>query len=319
MKPACELLGRSKASHYRTKNPAPAKENTPRPEPVNKLSEDERAKLLAYLVSDRFIDKAVAQTWAILLDEGIYLGSQSTMHRILREHGMNRDRRDQATHPAKVKPELIAYRPVEVWSWDITKLRGPHRGTYYDLYVILDIFSRYVVGWRVEYREDSKLAEELIATAFGIHGIPDTVHADRGTSMTSKDVSQLLTDLGVTRSHSRPRVSNDNAYSESQFKTLKYAPIFPDNFESLENAREFCQNFFLYYNYEHRHSGIGLHTPASIHFGTATQIRKQRQETLNAAFEANPARFGNRQPEAPKLPKAAWINQPSREALVQSN
>jgi len=317
--PACELLGRARASHYRDLNPPePNAFVKPRPAPANKLPEEERLKILALLTSERFVDKAVAQTWAILLDEGVYLCSQSTMHRILREQGMNRERRRLATHKAKVKPELVASGPVEVWSWDITKLRGPSRGVYYQLYVIIDIYSRFVVGWRIEEHEDSKLAEDLIETAFAVHGIPGVVHADRGTSMTSKDVSLLLADLGVTRSHSRPRVSNDNPYSEAQFKTLKYAPVFPDNFKSIEEAREFCTQFFNHYNYEHRHSGIGLHTPASVHFGTANQIRVQRQATLDAAYNANPERFGNRRPIAPKIPTNAWINQPSREALIQS-
>ena len=298
--------------------PARPERIAPRPAPANRLGDDERAAVLAVLISERFVDKAVAQTWAILLDEGTYLCSQSTMHRILREQGMNRERRRHATHKSKVKPELIANHPGQVWSWDITKLRGPRRGTYYDLYAVIDIFSRYIVAWRVEAHEDSKLAEDMLASAFGTHGIPETVHADRGTAMTSKDVSQLLVDLGITRSHSRPRVSNDNPYSESHFKTLKYAPIFPDHFESIDEAREFCTKFFTYYNYEHRHSGIGLHTPASVHFGTASEIRAQRQATLDAAYNTNPARFANRRPTAPTLPETAWINQPSREALILS-
>ena len=206
-----------------------------------------------------------------------------------------------------------------MWSWDITKLRGPQRGIYYDLYVVLDIFSRYVVGWTVAAREDAEIAAALLKQSIAVHGRPNSVHADRGTSMTSKPVAQLLVDLGVARSHSRPHVSNDNPYSEAQFKTLKYAPVFPDRFGSLPDAREFCQRFFAYYNSEHRHSGIGLHTPASVHHGTATGIRAQRETTLHAAYTANPVRFRHRRPEPPKLPTAAWINQPSREVLIQSN
>jgi putative transposase len=206
-----------------------------------------------------------------------------------------------------------------VWSWDITKLRGPTRGVYYDLYVILDIFSRSVVGWTVAAGEDAQIAKELIAQAVAAHGAPGSVHADRGTSMTSKPVAQLLVDLGVARSHSRPHVSNDNPYSEAQFKTLKYAPVFPDRFGSLADARAFCAAFFAYYNHEHRHGGIGLHTPASVHHGTAEQIRTQRASTLHAAYAANPVRFRHRRPEPPRLPTAAWINQPSRDALIQSN
>ena len=240
------------------------------------------------------------------------------MHRLLRLIGQSGDRRAQAIHPAKTKPELMATGPGQVWSWDITKLRGPDRGVYYDLYVILDIYSRYVVGWTVAAREDSQIARDLIATACHTHGAPISLHADRGTSMTSKPVAQLLVDLGVARSHSRPHVSNDNPFSEAAFKTLKYAPAFPANFGSLPDARAFCEAFFGYYNHEHRHTGIAVHTPASVHYGTADQVRQQRQATLHAAFEANPTRFGHRRPEPPTVPVAAWINQPSKEALIQS-
>jgi len=274
--------------------------------------------VLAVLTSDRFVDKSVAQTWATLLDEGTYLCSMSTMHRILRANHAAGERRCQATHPPRTVPELLATKPGQVWSWDITKLRGPQRGVYYDLYVVLDIFSRFVVAFTVAASEDSLLAKELLEQAMGVHGIPDVVHADRGTSMTSKPVAQLLVDLGVTRSHSRPRVSNDNPYSESAFKTLKYAPAFPDTFGSLADARAFADRFFGYYNHEHRHCGIGLHTPASVHYGTAGQVRTQRQHTLDAAYAARPERFGHRRPTPPKLPDQVWINQPSREALVQS-
>jgi putative transposase len=197
-------------------------------------------------------------------------------------------------------------------------LKGPRRGVWYHLYVMIDIFSRYAVGWELATSEDSLLAEDMIARAAGRFGVPDALHADRGTSMTSKPVTQLLMDLGVERSHSRPRVSNDNPYSEAHFKTLKYAPIFPDHFESIDHARAFITHFMNYYNQEHRHSGIGLHTPASVHFGTAQQIRRQRQQTLDAAFTAHPARFGTRSPIAPRLPKVAWINEPQVQTLLQS-
>ena len=213
-----------------------------------------------------------------------------------RAHGAAGERRRQATHPPKKKPELLATGPGQVWSWDITKLRGPGRGIWFQLYVVLDIYSRYVVAWTVQRVEDSEIAKTMLEQAMGVHGIPEAIHADRGTSMTSKPVAQLLLDLGVDRSHSRPRVSNDNPYSEAAFKTLKYAPVFPEAFGSLADARAFREAFFGYYNHEHRHSGIGLHTPASVHHGTATEIR----------------------PQAPKLPKAAWINQPSPEALIQT-
>lgn len=318
---ACDLLGKPRASHYRDRAPVPV---APAPKaqrraPGNALTPAERDEVLAVLTSPRFCDKSVAQVWAILLDEGVYLCSMSTMHRLLRSIGAGGERRAQATHPAKVKPELVATTPGEVWSWDITKLRSPARGVYYDLYVILDIYSRYVVGWTVAAREDSQIAVELIAGASAVHGPPAALHADRGTSMTSKPVAQLLVDLGVARSHSRPHVSNDNPFSEAAFKTLKYAPAFPGSFGSLQDARAFCETFFAHYNHEHRHAGIGLHTPASVHYGTAGHIRQQRRQTLHAAYAANPARFGHRRPEPPALPAAAWINQPSREALVQND
>jgi putative transposase len=320
VKRACEVLGRPRGSHYRAKQPrfhGPAPKPS-RPSPPNALRQTERAQVLAVLTSERFCDKSVAQTWATLLDEGTYLCSMSTMHRLLRTHGAAGERRRQATHPAKKKPELLATKPGQVWSWDITKLRGPGRGIWFQLYVVLDIFSRYVVAWTVQASEDSAIAKTMLEEAMGVHGIPEAIHADRGTSMTSKPIAQLLLDLGVDRSHSRPRVSNDNPYSEAAFKTLKYAPVFPESFGSLADTRAFCGAFFGYYNHEHRHSGIGLHTPASVHHGTATEIRVQRQHTLDAAHAAHPERFGNRRPQAPKLPKAAWINQPSPEALIQT-
>ena len=318
---ACALLGKPRASHYRDRRPVPVVpvQRAPRPAPSNALSVDEQDKVIAALTSPRFCDKSVAQTWATLLDEGVYLASMSTMHRLLRLIGQAGDRRDQATHPARARPELMATKPGEVWSWDITKLRGPDRGVYYELYVILDIYSRYVVGWPVAARESADIAADLIAHAAKVHGAPGSLHADRGTSMTSKPVAQLLVDLGVARSHSRPHVSNDNPFSEAQFKTLKFCPAFPGNFGSLPDARAFCERFFGYYNHEHRHAGIALHTPASVHYGTAIQVRQQRQQTLHAAYAANPTRFRHRRPEPPALPAAAWINQPSREALIQSN
>ena len=317
---ACALLGKPRASHYRDRSAVPVvpAQRQPRPAPSNALTPAEQDAVIAALTSERFCDKSVAQTWATLLDEGVYLASMSTMHRLLRLIGQAGDRRDQAAHPARARPELLANKPGQVWSWDITKLRGPERGVYYDLYVILDIYSRYIVGWTVAAREDADIAKALIASAARAHGAPDSLHADRGTSMTSKPVAQLLVDLGVARSHSRPHVSNDNPFSEAQFKTLKYCPAFPGRFGSLADARAFCETFFAYYNHEHRHSGIGLHTPASVHFGTATQVRAQRAVTLDAAYAAHPDRF-RRRPIPPQLPDAAWINQPSQEALIQSN
>jgi putative transposase len=317
---ACELLGKPRGSHYRDRRPVPLvpAQRTPRASPPNALTVAEQDAIIKVLTGPRFCDKSVAQTWAILLDEGVYLASMSTMHRLLRLIGQAGDRRDQAAHPARARPELTATKPGQVWTWDITKLRGPDRGVYYDLYVIIDIYSRYVVGWTVAAREDADIAKALIASAARVHGAPGSLHADRGTSMTSKPVAQLLVDLGVARSHSRPHVSNDNPFSEAQFKTLKYCPAYPGRFGSLADARAFCETFFSYYNHEHRHSGIGLHTPASVHFGTAAQVRAQRAATLDAAYAANPDRF-RRRPVPPKLPDAAWINQPSRESLIQNN
>jgi putative transposase len=317
---ACALLGKPRASHYRDRSAVPLvpAQRRPRPAPSNALTPAEQDAVIAALTSERFCDKSVAQTWATLLDEGIYLASMSTMHRLLRLIGTCGDRRDQAAHPARARPELMASQPGQVWSWDITKLRGPERGVYYDLYVIIDIYSRYVVGWTVAAREDANIAKALIACAARVHGAPISLHADRGTSMTSKPVAQLLVDLGVARSHSRPHVSNDNPFSEAQFKTLKYCPAFPGRFGSLADARAFCETFFAYYNHEHRHSGIGLHTPASVHHGTASDVRAQRAATLDTAYAAHPDRF-RRRPVPPRLPTAAWINQPSREALIQNN
>ena len=316
---ACRVLGWSRATYYRAQQPVSPVPVTRRPAPPNALSAAECERVLAELNSDRFRDKSVGQCWATLLDEGTYLCSMSTMHRLLRRAGQAGERRRQASHPARARPELLATAPLQVWSWDITKLRGPQRGVYYDLYVILDIFSRYVVGWTVAARESAEIAEQLIAGAVATHGRPGSLHADRGTSMTSKPVAQLLVDLGVARSHSRPHVSNDNPYSEAAFKTLKYAPVFPDRFGSLADARAFCKQFFTYYNTRHHHSGIGWHTPESVHHGTASHIRAQRAKTLDAAYQANRARFRHRRPQPPTLPHVAWINQPSREALIQTS
>ncbi len=320
-KRACELLGASRATLYRRRNPPPRPAPRARPAPPNKLTEAERQQILTVLRSAEYCDLAPAQVWARLLDDGIYLCSIRTMYRLLAIAGENRERRRQRTHPARKKPELIATAPNQVWSWDITKLQGPQRGIYYQLYVIIDIFSRYVVGWTIAATETGELAKAFIADTLARHGITRgqlALHADRGTSMTSKPVSQLLIDLGVDRSHSRPHVSNDNPYSEANFKTLKYCPAFPGRFGSIQDARTFCSAFFDYYNHEHRHSGVGLHTVASVHYGTATQIQAQRAATLDAAYAADPARFRHRQPTPPKLPTVAWINQPTPEALIKS-
>ena len=319
---ACRLLGRSRATCYRRRRPPAQGPPAPRPAPPNKLTEPERQHVLSVLRSPEFCDLAPAQIWARLLDDGVYLCSISTMYRLLVITGENRERRRQRTHPANKKPELIATAANVVWSWDITKLKGPNRGEYYELFVIIDIYSRYVVNWCIAAAETGELAAEFIDAAYREQGVSKgqlILHADRGSAMTSKPVSQLLVDLGVARSHSRPHVSNDNPYSEAQFKTLKYCPAFPDRFGSITDARTFCVEFFDHYNHTHRHSGIGLHTPASVHYGTATEIREQRAATLDAAYASNPARFRHRRPEPPKLPTVAWINDPQREALIHSN
>ena len=317
---ACEAVGAAQAGYYRRHRQSPAPQ---RPEPISHrqrhqpraLTEDEQQAILDVLHSDRFADLAPAEVWATLLDEGVYLGSISTFYRLLRQAGEVRERRAQATHPAKVKPELVANWPNAVWSWDITKLRGPAKWTYYYLYVILDIFSRYVVGWMVASRESAALAEVLIRQTCAKQGIDRdqlTIHADRGSSMTSKPVAFLLADLGVVQSHSRPHVSNDNPFSEAQFKTLKYRPDFPGRFASIEDARKHCQVFFGWYNDEHRHTGLGLHTPADVHYGLAGAIRDKRAGVLDTAYAAHPERFVRKPPEPPKIPETSWINRPDQ-------
>lgn len=308
----CETLGRSRATHYRHRRPPLHGPPAPRPRSPRAFSDEETDLLLDALSDERFCDKAPAQIWAILLDEGTYLGSVSTMYRVLRARHQVRERRAIARHPAHVKPELVATGPNQVWSWDITKLAGPHRWNWFHLYVIIDVYSRYVIDWLVAPRESAALAEELLAEAIYNHGVPPgqlTVHADRGSSMTSKTVTQLLADLGVLQSHSRPHQSNDNPFSESNFKTLKYSPRFPKRFASIDHARRFCAAFFDDYNHHHRHSGIGLHTPADVHLGRADAVRAQRQLVLDAVYQAHPERF-RLPPQAPKMPEMAWINRP---------
>ena len=284
--------------------------------PARALSEPEREAVLAELRSERFIDSSPAQVWATLLDEGRYLASERTMYRLLHANGEVRERRDQLAHPAYERPELLAERPNVVWSWDISKLKGPAKWRYYYLYAILDVFSRYCVGWTVGERESGPVAEALIAQACEQQQITRgqlTVHADRGSSMTSKPVALLLADLGVTKTHSRPYTSTDNPYSEAQFKTLKYRPGFPQRFDSLAHARAFCREFFRWYNDQHRHSGIGLMTPATVHYGRANAVHAERASVLDAAYRATPERFVRRAPTPPPVPAAAWINKPNSE------
>jgi putative transposase len=314
-RPACRALGASHATIYRRRRPPERGPSEPRPAPARALSEAERGAVLEVLHSERFVDSSPAQVYATLLDEGRYLASERTMYRLLAAtHGGVRERRDQLTHPAYARPELLAQRPNELWSWDISKLLGPAKWTYFYLYAILDVFSRYVVGWSVQHRETGPIAEALIAQAIEQQQIARgqlTVHADRGAPMRSKPVAFLLADLGVTKTHSRPYTSTDNPYSEAHFKTLKYRPAFPARFDSIEQAREFCREFFGWYNHEHRHSGISLMTPASVHYGRAAQVHADRQRVLNAAYEATPERFTRRTPTAPPVPTAAWINKPT--------
>jgi len=318
---ACAAVGRSRATHYRRQAPAKRKVvKMPQPQP-RALTAAERHRVLEVLHSDRFVDAAPATVYATLLDEGAYLASVPTLYRILRSVQEVRERRRQAVHPAWVKPELVADQPNRVWSWDITKLLGPAKWTYYYLYVIIDIYSRYVPGWMLACQEAAALAERLLADTIFKQGVDRdqlTIHADRGSSMASKPVAFLLADLGVTKSHSRPHCSNDNPYSEAQFKTLKYRPEFPERFGSIEDARGFCQRFFAWYNDRHRHSGIGFHTPADVHYGRAHVIRERRAGVLAAAYAAHPERFVKKVPEPPLLPRAAWINQPSADKEVVS-
>jgi putative transposase len=320
-RPACRALGVSSATIYRRRRPVhPAPEPRPRPRPARSLSTPEREEVLQVLRSERFVDSSPAQVWATLLDEGRYLCSERTMYRLLAEHQEVRERRDQLTHPAYAKPELLAERPNQVWSWDITKLLGPSKWSYYYLYVILDVFSRYVVGWTVQLKESAVIAEQLIAQAIAQQQITRgqlTLHADRGSSMRSKPVAFLLADLGVTKTHSRPYTSTDNPYSEAQFKTLKYRPGFPERFGSIEVARTFCRPFFGWYNHTHRHSGIGLMTPAAVHYGRADALHAERARVLATAFEANPDRFVRGLPTPPALPTAAWINRPSTQEVAR--
>lgn len=298
----------------------PPLRRAPRPKPPLAFNDTERQALQAVLCSERFADCAPPTIYATLLDEGVYLGSVRTMYRLLASDGQSGERRNQLNHPAYTKPELLATGPNEVWSWDITKIKGPIKWTYFHLYVILDIFSRYVVGWMIAPGESADLAEQLIADTLAKQGIAPgtlTLHADRGTSMRSKVVAQLLADLEVSKSHSRPYVSDDNPFSEAQFKTLKYRPDFPERFGCIEDARAHCQPFFLWYNTSHRHSGFGFMTPAAVHHDQAKALFKKRTKTLETAFLANPKRFKGKSPQPPKLPIAAWINPPKQEPALK--
>jgi len=320
VKAACEALGVPRATLYRQRRRARfPRRLKPRPTPRRALSEKERQRILGELHSERFADKAPAEVYASLLDEGHHLCSIRTMYRILEASAEVRERRNQRRHPIYKEPQLQATGPNQVWSWDITKLAGPRKWTQYHLYVLLDIFSRYVVAWRLERTESSQLAKELIVEACRKQEVqPEqlTIHADRGTSMTSKTVAQLFADLGVTKSHSRPRVSNDNPYSESQFKTFKYRPDFPGRFGCLEDGRVHCRAFFRWYNQEHYHSGIALLTPHHVHYGLADQVIGARHQALLSAYKAHPERFVKGPPRRPALPTSVWINEPQAMEVV---
>ena len=314
---ACQVLAMPRSWFYRTptrpRGIAPGTKR--RPAPPRALKPAQQHAVRDVLNSDRFCDQAPRQIWARLLDEGRYLCSWRTMYRLLDTHAEVRERRNQRRHPIYTKPELMATAPNELWSWDITKLRGPIKGVYYYLYVILDLFSRYVVGWMVAPRETAALAQTLIDTTCQRQGIePEqlTLHADRGSPMTAKSMSELLVDLGVVKSHSRPQVCNDNPFSEAQFKTLKYRPDFPDRFGAVQDARSWCQPFFLWYNQQHYHTGLGLLTPASVHYKQHTLVQNQRQRVLDNAYAIHPERFVQGRPTVQPVPETVWINPPKQ-------
>jgi putative transposase len=310
-KSACAAVGVARASLYRQRSPRRA--TPPRPTPPRALSQEERQQVLVTLNAEPFADQAPAQVHAALLDAGIYLCAPRTMYRILAAHQQVRERRDVLRHPNYTKPELLATAPNQVWSWDITKLKGPVKWSYFHLYVILDIFSRYVVGWMIAANESARLAQRLIAETCEKQNITPgklAIHADRGAAMIAKTTSQLLADLGIAGSHSRPHVSNDNPYSESHFKTVKYRPEFPDRFGSLDHAVSIVQSVLSWYNTEHHHSALGFLTPEDVHYGRAESVLAQRQRVLDEAYAKNPERFVHARPATPSLPGPAWINQP---------
>jgi putative transposase len=293
IKPACDALCMPRSSLYASRKPRVVPARTPAPSP-RALSAEEKADVRETLDSARFQDQAPREVYATLLDEGTYLCSVSSLYRILRENDEVRERRNQVRHPAYAKPELLATSPNQVWTWDITKLRGPAKWVYFYLYVLLDLFSRFVVGWLIAERESATFAQPLIAESCARQHIqPDQlrIHSDRGGPMIAKPLAGLLADLGVTPSLSRPHTPNDNPFSEAQFKTVKYHPTFPDRFGSPTDARTWAQGFFPWYNYDHHHTGLALLTPAAVHYGRVGAILQQRQQVLQAAYAAHPERF----------------------------
>ena len=316
VKPACQALGVCRATLYRRRRASSPGRSQPRPKPARALSEAERQQVLDLACSPRFVDRSPGEIVATLLDEGRYLCSERTFYRILAEQNAVRERRNQLAHPHYEKPQLQATAPNQVWSWDITKLLGPTKWTCYYLYVLLDIFSRYVVGWMVAERENAALAGRLIEQACARQGIRPgelVLHSDRGAPMTAKCTAQLLADLGIVRSLSRPRVSDDNPFSEAQFKTLKYGPGFPGRFRDQRHAIEYCRAFFPWYNDPHRHGGLAMLTPADVHFGRAGIVLARRQRVLEAAYQRHPERFVHGTPKHPAPPAAVSINPPAAE------
>jgi putative transposase len=309
---ACQALGVPRSTFYRARQPK--RDPKPRPTPERALKPDEQEEVLQVLNSERFQDDSPRTVYAALLDDETYLCHWRTMYRILEERDQVRERRDQLRHPTYTKPELLATGPNQLWSWDVTKLRGPAKWTYYYLYVILDVFSRYVPGWLIATSESASFGKQLIEETCAKQGIEPgqlTLHADRGPAMKSKTVALLLADLGVTKTHSRPYVSNDNPYSEAQFKTMKYRPGYPDRFGAIQDARAWARPFFHWYNHEHYHSGLALLPPATVHYGRAQAVLDQRQKVLEAAYAAHPERFVHGVPKLPSLPTEVWINEPS--------
>ena len=319
----CAALGLSRATFHRRQAltklpPAPVR---PRPKPARALATHERQGVLDLLREPQYVDQAPAEIFASLLDQGVYHCSIRTMYRILGEHDEIKERRRQLRHPVYQKPELLAEGPNQVWSWDISKLMGPEKWTYFYLYVIIDIFSRRVVGWCVADAESAALFKPLFQDAAARHDVSPgqlTLHADRGPSMKAKATALLLADLGVTKSHSRPYTSNDNPFSESHFKTMKYQPQFPKRFGCIQDAKVFCRQFFDWYNRDHHHLGIGLMTPDQVHYGQVDEVHAARQSILDQAFRANPDRFVNKKPEPPQKPTAVWINPPAQKLAIQA-
>ena len=312
-KAMCEALSFPRSTYYRYRYPPPARPRRPRPSPPRALRGEERQEVLDVLNSKPFADKPPAEVFATLLGEQTYLCSVRTMYRVLASAKQVRERRNQLRHPAYKKPELLATGPNQVWSWDITKLKAADKWSYYYLFVLLDIFSRHVVGWLLAHHENGELAKQLITESYQKQGVEPgqiTVHADRGAPCTARTVKQMMVDLGIDSSHSRPRVCNDNPFSESHFKTMKYQPEYPDRFGSYQDAHGFCRKFFAWYNWEHHHSGIAMLTPGQVHYGHADAVLAERQSVLDTAYAAHTERFVNGPPKVPSLPAEVWINPP---------